>query len=59
LLINLQKELDLFKEKVKEKPETVVVSHRSGYVGGGAIDKSGLLIAIMIGGLFLCARKSF
>ena len=57
LLVNLQTQLDLFREKVKARPETVVVSHRPGYVGGGAVDTGGLLIFMTLGGLALCARK--
>jgi hypothetical protein len=47
---NLQKQLDLFKEKVKEKFSEVIVSHRPGYVGGGAVDDVGLLAYILLGG---------
>ncbi|RJQ81894.1 MAG: rhombotarget lipoprotein [Desulfobacteraceae bacterium] len=57
LLVNLQKQLDLFKEKVKDRPAEVILAHRPGYTGGGAVDATGLLFFILMGGLALCARK--
>jgi rhombotail lipoprotein len=35
LVVNLQSELDRFKEKIRERPETVKVVHSKGYTGGG------------------------
>jgi rhombotail lipoprotein len=57
LLVNLHKQLDLFKEKVKTNTAEVVVSHRPGYTGGGAVDLAGLLISVVTGGAALCLRK--
>ena len=44
LIANLKIQLELFRERVKESPETVRIEHKPGYSGGGAF-----------GGLFAAA----
>lgn len=38
LIQNLDIQLELFKEKVKEMPEEYKIVHKSGYTGGGSLD---------------------
>ncbi|MCC5022931.1 MAG: hypothetical protein J6386_09115 [Candidatus Synoicihabitans palmerolidicus] len=40
LTVNLQRELDLFKVRAKEEPESVTIEHKPGYTGGGALGGS-------------------
>lgn len=44
---NLDIQLELFKEKVKEQPEEYKVVHKPGYTGGGSLDAS-VIIFILI-----------
>lgn len=38
LTINLQTELDAFKVRAKEEPESIRIEHKPGYTGAGALD---------------------
>lgn len=38
LIVNLDRELAAFKERVKQQPEQVQIRHRPGYSGGGAAE---------------------
>lgn len=49
LVTNLDMQLEMFKEKVKETPEDYKIVHRPGYTGGGSLDAS---IIIIMGLLF-------
>lgn len=51
LVLNLKSELDRFKEKIKEKPESYVIAHRPGYTGGGSMGGIYSVILIMLGGI--------
>jgi len=53
LVTNLQTQLDLFKTKVKEKPQEYVVEHKPGYTGGGSIGAAFALALLALGGLAL------
>ncbi len=53
LVINLQKELDRFKTKIKEKPQEYVVKHNPGYTGGGNLGGAFSLLVLILGGLAL------
>jgi rhombotail lipoprotein len=44
LVINLEEQLGLFKQKVKESPQDFKVAHKPGYTGGGSLDLIFLLI---------------
>jgi rhombotail lipoprotein len=58
LITNLEIQLDLFREKVKETPEEYQVVHRPGYTGGGSLDGSFLIILGMLGGYGLWLRRN-
>jgi rhombotail lipoprotein len=45
---NLQPQLSMFKEKIKQNPEPVKIVHRKGYSGGGAISLYELAILFVI-----------
>jgi rhombotail lipoprotein len=53
LVVNLQGELNRFKDKVKEMPETYAVEHKPGYTGGGSLGGGFALVLITLGGLTL------
>lgn len=38
LTLNLQRELDAFKVRAKEEPESIKIEHKPGYHGGGSIE---------------------
>ena len=42
---NLQSQLEAFKEKIKEAPANVKISHRPGYSGGGSV---GLVVLLSL-----------
>ena len=44
LVINLEEQLGLFKQKVKESPQDFKVAHKPGHTGGGSLDLIFLLI---------------
>lgn len=46
---NLDIQLELFKEKVKEMPEEYKIVHKEGYAGGGSLDKSFLIMILILG----------
>lgn len=46
LVANLETQLELFKDKVKEQPEEYQIIHKPGYTGGGSLDGN---LAILIG----------
>ena len=56
LIENLDAQLQLFKEKVKEAPEDYQVSHRPGYTGGGSLGPSLFVILSFMGGYGLWKR---
>jgi len=43
---NLQRELDAFKVRAREEPQSVHIEHRPGYSGGGAIE--GWFVALLV-----------
>ena len=50
MIENLDQQLELFKEKVKARPEEYQISHHSGYGGGGAFGQLSLALMIAWGG---------
>ena len=58
LVVNLQEQLDLFKEKVKSEPEQYQVAFKKGHtaesVGLGKLDSSWLLLSAVIVGILVC-----
>jgi rhombotail lipoprotein len=57
LIVNLDTQLQLFKEKVKDAPEEYRVTQKPGYTGGGSIDALMLLFMSIIGGVGLWGRR--
>jgi rhombotail lipoprotein len=60
LIVNLNEQLNQFREKVKERPQEYKVVNSPGYsggTGGGAIDPVSLLLLAGLGGGFLWLRK--
>jgi len=57
LVANLEVQLALFKEKVKEAPGEYQVVHRPGYTGGGNLDGSFAILLISLGGYWLWLKK--
>jgi rhombotail lipoprotein len=53
LVVNLEQQLELFKEKVKEAPEDYQITHKRGYTGGGSLDLYFLIFILLLGGLWL------
>ncbi len=53
LVINLEEQLRLFKEKVKEAPQDYQIIHKPGYTGGGSLDISFLIFMMLLGGFWL------
>jgi len=53
---NLDIQLDLFKEKIKEQPEAYKVVHKPGYTGGGSLDIS-FIIFLLISGVYWLLMK--
>jgi rhombotail lipoprotein len=55
---NLAQELELFKVRAKEAPETVRIEHRPGYTGGGALDAAFVAaLALLVIGAARPARR--
>lgn len=60
LIVNLDIQLQLFKEKIKDAPEEYKIMHKPGYAGstgGGSIDTLMLLFMGLIAGLGLWGRR--
>lgn len=53
LVTNLQAELDRFKKKVKEMPESYAIEHKPGYTGGGSLGAGYAMALLAFGGLAL------
>jgi rhombotail lipoprotein len=55
---NLAQELELFKVRAKEEPQTVRIEHKPGYTGGGAVDGVfALLLALLAAGALVRSRQ--
>ena len=57
LVTNLQAELDRFKKKVKEMPESYAIEHKPGYTGGGSLGAGFALTLLIFGGLALWSGR--
>jgi len=49
VVINLDIQLDMFKEKIKERPEEYKVVHTAEYRGGGSLDGSLIVFMVALG----------
>ena len=54
---NLNIQLELFKEKVKERPEEFKVVHKPGYTGGGSLDASVIIFISILGAYWLWLKR--
>ncbi|MCR4300474.1 MAG: rhombotarget lipoprotein [Sulfuricaulis sp.] len=57
MITNLDQQLAVFKEKVKERPAEYKVVHSPSYSGGGNIDLIGSAMTLVLGGFFLWKRR--
>jgi rhombotail lipoprotein len=48
LAVNLEEQLSLFRERIKEAPEEIQIAHRKGYSGAGSLDFSILLLILLL-----------
>lgn len=55
LIKNLDVQLELFKQRVKERPQDFQIKHRAGYTGGGSVD--GLFLGLVLLLLPVLLRK--
>ncbi|MBI4825716.1 MAG: rhombotarget lipoprotein [Nitrospirae bacterium] len=57
LIINLDVQLGLLKEKIKESPEDYKIEHKPGYTGGGSLDAYFLIFVFVSGGYWLWQKR--
>jgi rhombotail lipoprotein len=53
LIINLDEQLEVFRNKIKESPKEFKVIHKPGYTGGGSFDISFIFFVLFIGGYYI------
>jgi rhombotail lipoprotein len=53
LVVNLRDQLERFKTKIKEMPQTYVVAHKPGYTGGGSMGTAFSLLLLGLGAFAL------
>jgi rhombotail lipoprotein len=58
LIANLDIQLELFREKVKESPEEYQIVHKPGYTGGGSLNGSFIILFGILSGYWLWLKKS-
>ena len=58
LVTNLEIQLELFREKVKELPEEYQIVHRPGYTGGGSLDGTVILFFCFLSSYWLWMRRN-
>ncbi len=58
LVINLESQLELFKEKVKEVPEEYQIVHKPGYTGGGSLDGVLAVFLVVLGSYWLWSKRN-
>ncbi len=58
LVVNLQEQLELFKEKVKSSPQEIKVIHKPGYTGGGGLDAFSLTLVLGMGASWLWRHRN-
>lgn len=57
MIANLDQQLALFKDKVKQRPTEYRVVHTPGYTGGGSVDGLLVMLMIMLAGAFVWLRR--
>lgn len=58
LVTNLEIQLELFKEKVKELPEEYQIVHKPGYTGGGSLDGSLIVFFGILSGYWIWLKRN-
>jgi rhombotail lipoprotein len=59
LIVNLDLQLEMFKEKLKDSPEDYQIVHKPGYTGGGSLDSSIIIImGLLFGGYWLWKKTN-
>jgi len=58
LVKNLDAQLQVFREKVKETPDDYQITHRPGYTGGGSLDGFFIIFLALLGGYSLWTKKN-
>ncbi|WKD49382.1 rhombotarget lipoprotein [Microbulbifer spongiae] len=58
LVSNLEIQLDLFKDKVKELPTDYQITHKPGYTGGGSLDLSIVIFLLSLLAYWLWMQRS-
>lgn len=59
LVTNLEIQLELFREKIKEAPDDYQIVHKPGYTGGGSLDSSFIIILSLLGGYWIWQKWDF
>lgn len=57
LVVNLDNQLESFKEKIKETPDEYQVVHRPGYTGGGSLDGFFVILLILLSGYWAWLKR--
>jgi rhombotail lipoprotein len=57
LAVNLEEQLALFRERIKEAPEEIQIAHSGDYRGGGSLDFSILLLMLLLVQRLYAANK--
>ena len=57
LVTNLEIQLEMFKEKVKELPEEYQIVHKPGYTGGGSLDGSVIVFFGLLSGYWIWLKR--
>jgi len=57
MVLNLNVQLEKFKEKIKQNPDQVRIKHRQGYSGGGALGVFSTVIMILLAGVLYRSRR--
>jgi len=58
LVTNLELQLEMFKEKIKEAPAEYQIVYKPGYTGGGSLDCIYIIILSMLSGYWIWLRKN-
>lgn len=58
LVANLEQQLKLFKEKVKQTPADYQIVHKPGYTGGGSLDYIYIIILSMLASYWIWVKRN-
>lgn len=57
LVVNLETQLELFQDKVKEMPEEYQIVHKPGYTGGGSLDGNFVILIGLLAGFWAWQKR--